>query len=594
MIAGEEHGRAPEAIRAQLQRILASRDFEASERNRRFLEYVVEEALACRAERIKAYCVATAVFGRDDSFDPQMDPIVRIEASRLRRALERYYLTAGRDDPIRIAIPKGSYAPAFSAAGPTATVADADGVPAGAGEPPPARSDSTRRWTWVKAGGAAFAGLAAVWQAAAWLGGLPPFANPAAEAPAGRHGPAIFVAAFEEEGDPPAFPNFTRGFTRELIVGLTRFNDLFVFGPETTFRHGKQGDLAQAIADLGVDFVLTGGTTVSGDHFAVDALLTDAKTGRYIWAASFEGALGTESILAARDDVANQVARSLAQLYGVIFTNRVTESEGKPPRSLTSYDCVIRFYLYWKTYRRESYHPVRTCLEQAIVTDPDYAEAFAVLSLIHSDGYRFGFDDGAVAADPRPQALELARRAIALAPNATRGYHALSLAYWLTNDVEQSLDAARTGLALNPNDTELMADLGMRYAWRNQWEQGLPLLREAIARNPGQPSGYRLALFLDHYVNGRYAEALAEATKIDTPHLVYGHAALAMAAAQLGLTREAEVAVGRILMIDPAYGEHVVEDLEKRNIHPDLIPVVVEGLHKAGLPVPEKVIPAKS
>ena len=51
------------------------------------------------------------VFGRDDSFDPQTDPVVRLEARRLRRALEHYYLTAGRDDPIRIEIPKGGYAP---------------------------------------------------------------------------------------------------------------------------------------------------------------------------------------------------------------------------------------------------------------------------------------------------------------------------------------------------------------------------------------------------------------------------------------------------------------------------------------------------
>jgi adenylate cyclase len=102
-----------EAARAQLARILASAGFDASERNRRFLRYVVEQTLAGRGDRIKAYDVAVTVFGRDDSFDPQSDPIVRIEASRLRRSLERYYLLAGRDDPVRIEVPKGGYVPAF-------------------------------------------------------------------------------------------------------------------------------------------------------------------------------------------------------------------------------------------------------------------------------------------------------------------------------------------------------------------------------------------------------------------------------------------------------------------------------------------------
>lgn len=595
-MAREQHGCPPEAIRVQLQRILGSPDFEASERNRRFLEYVVEEALAGRAERIKAYCVATEVFGREGSFDPQSDPIVRIEASRLRRALEHYYFTAGSDDPIRISIPKGSYVPAFEAAGPAFASAGADDLQPASGSAAPAadKPGPARRSAWLKAGSAAFGGLALAWLVAAWLAGLPPFAGPAGDAPAARHGPAIFVDSFEEEGDPPAFPNFTRGFTREVIIALTRFNDLFVFGPETTFRYGKKADLAQVVTDLGVDFVLTGGTTVSGDHFAVEALLIDARTGQYLWAARFEGMLGAAGILKARDEIANRVARSLAQPYGVIFNNRVTENGGKPPGSLTSYGCVTRFYLYWKAFRREEYQPVRACLEQAIVTDPGYAEAFAALSLIHADAYRFGFDDVANPADPLRMAFDLARRAIALAPDTARGYHALSLVYWLSNDVERSLDALRSGLALNPNDTELMAELGMRYAWRNQWEGGLPLLREAFARNPGQPSGYRLPLFLDHFRNGRYREAQAEARKIDTPHLVYGHVALAMASAQLGLMREAEAAVGRILTIDPAYGEHVVEDLAKRNIHPELIPIVVEGLRKAGLPMPEKAVSEKS
>ena len=78
------------------------------------LQYVVEETLAGRANRIKAYSIATIAFGRDPSFDPQSDPIVRIEAGHVRRALERYYQSEGHDDPIRITIPTGGYVPTFS------------------------------------------------------------------------------------------------------------------------------------------------------------------------------------------------------------------------------------------------------------------------------------------------------------------------------------------------------------------------------------------------------------------------------------------------------------------------------------------------
>ncbi len=103
----------PEAIRTQLGSILASPEFQLPERGRAFLRYVVEESLAGRAKRIKAYSIAVEVFGRDEGITPD-DPVVRIEAGRLRRALERYYLVAGQSDPIRIDIPKGSYVPVFT------------------------------------------------------------------------------------------------------------------------------------------------------------------------------------------------------------------------------------------------------------------------------------------------------------------------------------------------------------------------------------------------------------------------------------------------------------------------------------------------
>src|SRR4029078_11803140 len=102
-----------EAVRAQLNRIQASPDFDVPDRAHKFLGYVIDETLGDRAERIKAYSIALEVFGRDASFDAQADPVVRIEAGRVRRALERYYLTAGKTDPVLITIPKGGYVPHF-------------------------------------------------------------------------------------------------------------------------------------------------------------------------------------------------------------------------------------------------------------------------------------------------------------------------------------------------------------------------------------------------------------------------------------------------------------------------------------------------
>src|SRR5215510_6707190 len=100
-------------VRAQLGKILSSALFVNSPRMSRFLKFVVEMALEGNGEKIKEYVVAIEVFEKADDYDPQVDSTVRTEASKLRSRLTRYYATDGRDDPLVITIPKGSYVPKF-------------------------------------------------------------------------------------------------------------------------------------------------------------------------------------------------------------------------------------------------------------------------------------------------------------------------------------------------------------------------------------------------------------------------------------------------------------------------------------------------
>ena len=101
------------SVRHHLADLLASPHFDASSRSREFLRYVVDEVLAGRGAALNQAAIAINVFGRDARFDPVLDPIVRVQAGRLRRSLERYYLLTGDWQTVRIELPKGSYAPVF-------------------------------------------------------------------------------------------------------------------------------------------------------------------------------------------------------------------------------------------------------------------------------------------------------------------------------------------------------------------------------------------------------------------------------------------------------------------------------------------------
>jgi TolB-like protein len=102
-----------DAVRDQLERMLASPTFASSPRLRTFLRYVVDRALAGEGDQLKEYAIGADVFERGADYDPRIDSIVRVEAGRLRAKLEEYYSVEGAADPVIVRIPRGSYVPLF-------------------------------------------------------------------------------------------------------------------------------------------------------------------------------------------------------------------------------------------------------------------------------------------------------------------------------------------------------------------------------------------------------------------------------------------------------------------------------------------------
>src|SRR3569623_889287 len=107
--------RLDEKIIAQLDRVLSSKAFRQADRLKRFLTFIVNETLAGRGEQLKEFVIGVEVFGKGSSFDPRNDPIVRVQARRLRSQLARYYQEEGDEDVTLIELPKGGYTPVFRA-----------------------------------------------------------------------------------------------------------------------------------------------------------------------------------------------------------------------------------------------------------------------------------------------------------------------------------------------------------------------------------------------------------------------------------------------------------------------------------------------
>src|SRR5262245_8499786 len=594
-IRSEDNCPSDEEVRQELGTLLARGDFHASERNRRFLTYIVEETLQGRADRIKAYSIAIAAFDRSDDFDPLTDPIVRIEASRLRRSIEHYYLTAGKSDRIRIDMPKGSYVATFRYADPLPAeeahhapappaTRDQPAQPARAPEPvakPPVQTGKRDINPWIWAAAVALVVVIAI-QAAIYAWNRHGGANLATLA----RGPSLVVLPFENVGAGGSLDFVARGLTFEVINSLTRFSDLFVFGPETSFEIGKPDLRAASLQALQPDYVLYGSVYSTDETLRVSAILADARTSRPVWSTNLDRNLSTASLLSIQSDIAEQVASAIGRPYGAVFNLTAADVAAKPVANLRSYECVVRFRQGWREYDQRDYDDMRACLEQTIAADPYYARAYASLALLDLDTVRFGFGKDRIKVDPLQEAAGLGLQTIELDPTEPAGYLALSMAYWYLQDYDTSIATAKRGLAIDPHNTDLMAELGLRYAYMEQWSLSRPLIAEAFARNPATPSGYRIATFQYYYMHGDYTAALHEALQIKARYVLYGYLATAAAYGQLGDKANAEMALGKVLKIEPGYGDRVADDLAKRGVSPHIIRAIIEGLVKAGLQVP--------
>ena len=188
------------------------------------------------------------VFGRDESFDPQNDPVVRIEAGRLRRALEHYYLLSGKDDPVFIEIPKGGYVPTFTARPPAPEAAPPPA--AAAPEPAPRRPGSAaqRRALWI-----AIAAMLVVAIAGRRRPGSRSVCRDTMQPAPGRcpAGPQILVLPFTDLGDGAVSALYSAALTDEVVTALGRFKEIAVLGVQTSRSLPPDPDMARLSDDLG-------------------------------------------------------------------------------------------------------------------------------------------------------------------------------------------------------------------------------------------------------------------------------------------------------------------------------------------------------
>jgi tetratricopeptide (TPR) repeat protein len=502
----------PDVVRAQVQRMTASDVFANSPQLAAFLLFVVEAVLRGRGDRLKGYTIGVEVLRRDVSFDPQIDPIVRVEATRLRRAIGRYYAGPGVHDPVQIDLPRGGYVPRLS------------------------------------------------WRAEAVAASAAPAADPIVLAP-GNGLPTLRVAPFVVLGTPD-----TRIIAAETLG--SKIAEAFVLFDIVNVRMAAPPNSRAAAAGSAFpanrsDYRLDGTVEYRGKQTVdVRFKLVDEADSTVIWSRAFENLTGSHDGGASERSIILELATSLVQPFGVISANDRAKhfaGGGLDPR----YQCLLEAGDALRSFDPLAHVRIRDRLEQLTALDPNFANGFTLLAAFHAREYMIGFGARPDDLPPLDRALKVARRGIELKPQSSRAYHLLFTVLFLRGEKDAAILAAEKAIALNPYDVLAIAEYGGRLIYCGAVERGMEILHEAVGFGAMLPSWSHFSLFVGHYVRGDLAQARYHASQLTNETYVYGQLARALIAHADGDAAETQRTVQAIVALQPAWQENARREIGK-------------------------------
>jgi TolB-like protein len=311
-----------EAISFELERILDNRKFSEAPRISEFLNYVVSEDLAGRGARINGNSIAIDVYHRDHTFAPRTDPVVRVEARRLRRMLSHYFLTEGKQDALTIDIPKGGYRPQYNVNSET-----------GEGHSTAPGFDSGKP--------------------------LP-------------ISPVIAVLPFRSGETDLQTDELATGITNSLVTALSQFDVIQVISPQSL--HGYQGktqDVRRIGHELGARFIITGSLQQMDRHVRVTVAISHAEDGTQLWARQFDCDLDSTDVFKFEDEIAETVISEGASAYGVISQVLAERIRDLPVDHLSIEEATQLFLSYFKQRSgQEALQLARQAMESVIEREP--------------------------------------------------------------------------------------------------------------------------------------------------------------------------------------------------------------------------------
>jgi len=393
--------------------------------------------------------------------------------------------------------------------------------------------------------------------------------------------PSIAVLPFDNLSDDAEQGYFADGISDDLITDLSKISGLLVTARNSTFIYkGKSIKIQQVAEELNVDYVLEGSVRRAGDQVRINAQLIDADTGHHLWAGRYDGNL--DNIFEMQDKVTQKIVAALAVK---LTTTEQANLAQKGTTNIAAYDAYLKGYEHYLRISPQDFASALKEYEKAIALDPNFGRAYAGMADVYWSAATYGFFEKMGLSFVACRLLARKYLQIALKMSTAEAHGTASVVATYRGEHDLAVAEAKKGLKLQPNS----ATLNLRMAWAlilaGKPEEGIAFTKQAMALDPHNPANSFMQIGVAKFSAGHLEEAVDYMKKAltDKPNIFVFNAVLAVAYAQLGLEKEAQVALdkyfkglGRSVNLQGAMYFWQFKD-------PDVYYRFAEGFSKAGI-----------
>jgi adenylate cyclase len=390
---------------------------------------------------------------------------------------------------------------------------------------------------------------------------------------------SIAVLPFVNMSDDQKQEYFSDGITESIIMALSKVRDMFVIARNSTFAYkGKAVKIQQVAEELGVRYVLEGSVQKTENRVRITAQLIDAIKGYHLWAERYDREL--KDLFALQDEITIKI---ITALQVQLTEGEEVIVEGVGTDNLDAYLKYMQANVQLRRWNKEGNALSRKFAKEAISFDPEYADAYLMLSATHLMDMMYGSTESLE--QSLKQAEELVQKAISLRGTYADARAFLGRIYLTKRQYDEAIAEGERAVAMAPNSAFVHAALAFSLKFAGRPDEAIALFKKAIRLSPIPDTWYLTSLGSCYVMVGRYEEAASaykKALRLN-PEDVHTHACLAATYNLLGHKEEARAEVAEVLRIDPKFslGSYLKGRLYK---NPEDLKREIEAMRKAGLP----------